>query len=180
MARKERIDDVTIRGASGQQLIFRNFKGEASKFNNAGDRNFCLIIDEELAGELQAKGFLIKHTKARDDFDSVPYIKIKVGYTLKDGTDNPYPPKIYKIDSTGMKALDKTNVKLLDGARITKADLIFSGYEYEDRETGERRYSAYLRNLYVEIEENDLEREYNERFAGMDVQDPNDLPFNIH
>ena len=180
MAIRERIDDVTIRGAAGQQLIFRNFEGAAGKFNNAGDRNFCLIIDEELAGELQSKGFSIKHTKARDDYDSVPYIKIKVGFTLKDGTDNPYPPKIYKIDSTGMKQLDKTNVKFLDGARITKADLIFSGYQYEDRETGEIRYSAYLRNLYAEIEENDLEREYNERFAGMDAQDPNNLPFNIH
>ena len=180
MARRERIDDVTIRGAAGNQIIFRNFEGAAGKFNNAGDRNFCLIIDEELAGELQSKGFSIKHTKARDDYDSVPYIKIKVGFTLKDGTDNPYPPKIYKIDSTGMKALDKTNVKFLDGARIVKADLIFSGYQYEDRDTGEVRYSAYLRNLYAEIEENDLEREYNERFAGMDVQDPSELPFKIN
>ena len=176
MARKERIDDVTIRGAAGQQLIFRNFEGAAGKFNNAGDRNFCLIIDEELAGELQSKGFTIKRTKAREDYDSVPYIKIKVGFTLKDGTDNPYPPKIYKIDSTGMRALDKTNVKLLDGARIKNADLIFSAYSYEDRDTGETRYSAYLRNLYAEIEENELEREYNERFAGMDAQDPNSLP----
>ena len=179
MAKRVRVDDVTIRNASGQHLIFRNFEGAAGKFNNAGDRNFCLIIDDELAAELQAKGFSIKRTKARDDFDSVPYIKIKVGFTLKDGTDNPYPPKIYKIDSTGMKALDKTNVKLLDGARISKADLIFSGYQYEDRETGEIRYSAYLRNLYAEIEENALEREYNARFSGMDVQDPNQPPFDI-
>ena len=35
---RERIDDVTIRGASGQQLIFRNFAGEAGTYNNAGDR----------------------------------------------------------------------------------------------------------------------------------------------
>lgn len=179
MARKERLDDVTIRGAVGQQLIFRNFEGAAGKYNNAGDRNFCLIIDDELAGELQSKGFTVKHTKARDDYDAVPYIKIKVGFTLKDGTDNPYPPKIYKIDSTGMKALDKSTVKFLDGARIKNVDLIFSAYSYEDRDTGEIRYSAYLRNLYATIEENDLEREYNERFAGMDAQDPNSMPFDI-
>ena len=179
MARRERMEDITIRGAAGQQIIFRNFEGAAGQFNNAGDRNFCLIIDEELAGELQSKGFSVKHTKAREDFDSVPYIKIKVGFTLKDGTDNPYPPKIFKIDSSGMRALDKTNVKLLDGARIKSADLIFAGNPYEDRNTHEVRYSAYLRNLYAEIEENDLEREYNERFAGMDSQDPNEPPFKM-
>lgn len=179
MANGKRPEEITIRGAAGQQLIFRNFEGAAGKFNNAGDRNFCLIIDNELAGELQSKGWNIKHTKARDDYDSVPYIKIKVGFTLKDGTDNPYPPKIFKIDSTGMKMLDKSNVKLLDGARISKADLVFSAYSYEDRNTGEIRYSAYLRNLYAEIEENDLEREYNARFAGMDSQDPNTPPFDI-
>lgn len=177
MAKRERIDDITVRNIAGTQLIFRNFAGEANQYNNSGDRNFCLIIDDELAGELQNLGFTIKRTKARDDYDSVPYIKIKVGFTLKDGSDNPYPPKIYKIDSTGMRALNKNTVKLLDGARILKADLIFSGNAYEDRTTHDLRYSAYVRNLYVEIQENDLEKEYNERFAGMDVQDPNDIPF---
>lgn len=177
MAKTERIQDVTIRHIPGQQIIFRNFEGVAGKFNNAGDRNFSLIIDEDLASELQAKGFTVKRTKGNEDYDAVPYIKIKVGFTLKDGTDNPYPPKIFKIDSTGMRQLDKNNVKLLDGARIIEADLIFSANGYEDRTTGELRYSAYVRNLYVTIEENELEREYNERFAGMDSQDPNGLPF---
>ena len=69
MARREKPEEITIKGASGQQLIFRNFEGAAGKFNNAGDRNFCLIIDDELAGELQSKGWSIKHTKAREDFD---------------------------------------------------------------------------------------------------------------
>lgn len=177
MARRERMEDTTIKGATGNQLIFRNFEGNANKFNNAGDRNFCLIIDEELAGELQSKGFTVKHTKGNDDYDSVPYIKIKVSFTLKDGSDNPYPPKIYKIDSTGMRQLSKQTVKILDGSRFKNVDLVFSPNAYQDRETGETRYSAYLKCLYAEIEENDLEREYNERFAGMDSQDPNGLPF---
>lgn len=179
MARGRRIDDITIKGASGNQLIFRNFEGVAGAYNNAGDRNFCLIIDEDLAGKLQSLGFTVKRTKGGEDYEPVPYIKIKVGFTLKDGTDNPYPPKIFKIDSTGMRMLDKSNVKILDGTRLKNVDLIFSGNSYEDRVTGEIKYSAYLRNLYAEIEENDLEREYNERFAGMDSQDPNGMPFRV-
>lgn len=175
---RERISDVTVKGCKGQQLIFRNFEGVANRYNNPGDRNFCLIIDEELASELEAKGFTIKRTKGDGDYDSVPYIKIKIGYTRKDGSDNPYPPKIFKIDSTGMKMLDKNNVKLLDGSRLNNVDLEFSASPYEDRDTGTTKYSAYLKSLYAEIEESALEREYNERFAGMDSQDPNgSLPF---
>lgn len=176
MARKDR-EEITIRHARGEQLIFRNFEGAAGKYNNAGDRNFCLIIDEELAAELQAKGWNIKHTKANETRPSVPYIKIKVGFTLKDGKDNPYPPKIFKITSAGMKLLDKSQVKVLDGSRILEADLEFSSYPYIDRDTGETRFSAYLNNLYATIQESALEREYNERFP--DAQDPSDLPFNL-
>lgn len=175
---RERMSDVTVKGCKGQQLIFRNFEGVANRYNNPGDRNFCLIIDEELASELEAKGFTIKRTKGDGDYDPVPYIKIKIGYTRKDGSDNPYPPKIFKIDSTGMKMLDKNNVKLLDGSRLNNVDLEFSASPYEDRDTGTIKYSAYLKSLYAEIEESALEREYNERFAGMDSQDPNgSLPF---
>lgn len=175
---RERMDDVVVKGCSGQRLIFRNFEGIANRYNNPGDRNFCLIIDEELATALEAKGFTIKRTKGDGDYDSVPYIKIKIGYTRKDGSDNPYPPKIFKIDSTGMKLLDKNNVKLLDGSRLRNVDLEFSPSAYEDRDTGTIKYSAYLKSLYAEIEESALEREYNERFAGMDSQDPNgSLPF---
>lgn len=177
MANKERVDDITIRGASGAQVIFRNFAGEATAFNNPGDRNFCLVIDEELAERLEQIGFTIKRTKEREDYDSVPYIKIKVGYTLKDGSDNNYPPKIFKIDSTGMKMLDKNNVKLLDGARMNKVELEFSARPYEDRKTGEIKYTAYLKSFYAEIEESALEREYNERFANMDSQDPSRTPW---
>lgn len=175
---RERISDVTVKGCKGQQLIFRNFEGVANRYNNPGDRNFCLIIDEELASELEAKGFTIKRTKGDGDYDPVQYIKIKIGYTRKDGTDNPYPPKIFKIDAAGMRMLDKTNVKLLDGSRLSNVDLEFSASPYEDRDTGVTKYSAYLKSLYATIEESALEREYNERFAEKDSQDPNgSLPF---
>ena len=178
MARKDRMEDVTLKGLQNKDIIFRNFEGVANRFNNAGDKNFCIIIDEELAGYLQSKGFTIKHTNGSEDYEPAPYIKIKLGFTRKDGTDNPHPPKIFKIDSTGIRQLNKDTVKILDGVRFTNVDLIFSASPYIDSKTNETRYSAYLSHLYATIEENELEREYNERFAGMDSQDPNGLPFN--
>ena len=174
------MEDITIKGLTGSDIIFRNFEGAANAFNNAGDRNFCVIIDEELAATLQAKGFVIKHTKGGDDYPSVPYIKVKVGFTLKDGTDNQYPPRIYKIDSRGPRQLDKNTVKVLDGSRLSNVDLELSPNAYKDRNTGETRYSAWLSTMYVTIEESNLEREYNQRFANMESQVPvpgNDYPF---
>lgn len=172
------VDNVTLKAVPGEKIIFRNFEGKATPYNNAGDRNFCVILDEDLATQLEAKGFNIKWTKGGDDYPSVPYIKIKLGYTYKDGQDNPYPPRIFKIQqSTGMRSLSKETVKYLDGARIITADLQFNCRPYEDRKTHEIRYTAYLDLLYATVEESELEREYNEKYGNMDSQDPNSVPF---
>ena len=40
-------------------------------------------------------------------------------------------------------------------------------------------YERLIEDVYATVEESDLEREYNERFAGMDSQDPNQPPFEM-
>ena len=152
MAKKERAarrGNVTIEGA---RIIFRNFRGEASQFNRAGDRNFCVVLDPETAEALKADGWNVKYKEPREEGDDpLIYLKVKVAF-------GNYPPIIKQITSGGATKLDADTVMVLDTAAIENVDLIISPYEYEVR--GKSGVAAYLKKMYVTIAEDDLDKKY--------------------
>lgn len=127
------------------KIIFRNFSGKGSKFNPEGQRNFCVILENEMAEDLKAKGFNVKALKPREEGDPLlPYIQVKVNY-------NNVPPKIYIVTKKGKTLLDEQTVKELDNAEIEMVDLIINPNQWEVR--GEKGYSAYVDKMYVTIVE---------------------------
>src|SRR5689334_9464649 len=127
------------------QIIYRNFSGEESQFNRAGDRNFCVILDQETASIMAGDGWNIKHTKPREEGDDeTPYIQVKVKYKVK-------PPKVYMVTSTGRTLLTEDIVGMLDWADFKTVDLIARSYAWE---VGDKSgIAAYLQTMFVTIDE---------------------------
>jgi hypothetical protein len=141
--------NITIEGA---RIIFRNFKGAQTEFNREGDRNFCVVLDPELADVLEQDGWNVKRKDPREEGDDpLLYLKVKVKF-------GDFPPVIKQVTSKGATQLDEDTVMVLDTAAIENVDLIITPYEYTV--SGKSGVAAYLKKMYVTIQEDDLDKKY--------------------
>lgn len=150
----------------GVQLRFRNFAGKEQQYNREGDRNFAVLLDDSVAEQMLADDWNVKYLKPRagdddaDDDGDIPaqaYLQVSIGYKGR-------PPKIVVITSRGRTNLGEDEVEMLDWADIHTADLIVRPYEWTVN--GKTGIKAYLKSLFVTIEEDALELKY----AEMDEQ----------
>ena len=110
------------------RIIFRNFRGEESKYNRAGNRNFCVIIeDSEQAEKLSNDGWNVRLLAPRDE-DEEPRHYIQVAVSFEN-----IPPKVYMITRP---------------------------YSWEVN--GKTGIKAYLKTMYVTIEEDEFAEKYAE------------------
>lgn len=134
------------------RIAFRNFSGNAGKFNAEGQRNFCVFLDDQLAADMAADGWNIKYLKPRDPEDSPQaYIQAKVRFGGR-------PPRCVMITSRGRNDLDEGTVGILDWVDIANVDLILNPSAYDFN--GNSGISCYLKSIFVTIEEDYLERKY--------------------
>lgn len=136
------------------KVIFRNFTGRETEFNRAGDRNFCVLLEESVAQAMQADGWNVKRTKERDEegIGNEPYLKVAVN--LKGAR----PPKVVMITTRGRSFLTEETVETLDWVDILNTDLILNPYEWVVN--GKTGVKAYLDSIYMTIQEDPLEMKY--------------------
>ena len=121
----------------------------------------CVIIDdEELAQKLMADGWNIRTmiNSRNPDGDPVFYLQVAVKF------EN-IPPKIVMITKRKKTELDDESISCLDYAEIKNVDLTIRPYNWVMQEGTKNEKSgvkAYLRSMYVTIEEDEFAAKYAE------------------
>ena len=124
------------------RIIYRNFRGEGSKFNREGDRNFAVIIpNTEIADALTKEGWNVKVKPARDEGDDpFMFLTVKVKF-------NERGPIVYLRTGNRQVKLDEESVEMLDNIDISSVDLDLRPYDWEVN--GKTGRTAYLQSICV-------------------------------
>lgn len=138
----------------GVRIVFRNFKGAEGMYNREGDRNFAVLLDDDVAEDLNKDGWNVKWLKARDEEDNdQAYLSVSVNFKGR-------PPRVVMISSRGRTDLDEESVEILDWVDIANVDLIINPYSWAVN--GKTGVKAYLKSLFVTIDEDELELKYSD------------------
>lgn len=149
MTTKDEQVTLTIEDAT---LIWRNFEGREGPFNGKGERGFSVVLTPEMAETLAKDGWNVKTKDPREDGDENLYtLPVKVSYKYR-------PPRVVMIAGTNRTDLHEDMVEVLDFADIAMVDLIVNAFAWDVQ--GKSGIKAYLKTIFVTVNEDELERKY--------------------
>lgn len=145
----------------GVQIIFRNFAGKEGPYNKEGTRNFGVILPPEAAEDMARIGWNVKVLRARevddgDDLEERPWLPVDVRFDV-------FPPQIYLVTSKNRTLLGENQIEQLDWVEMVNVDLIVRPYEWELN--GKTGVKAYVKTMFVTINEDPLMAKYAEQGA---------------
>lgn len=155
----------------GARIIYRNFSGRGTQYNREGDRNFCVVIeDQETADMLIEDGFNVKIRQPREEGETpFMYLKVNVKFHPKTSDLARLNPTAVLVTGRNRNTLDEESICCLDSIDIANVDLDLSGSNWTVQ--GRSGRSAYLSKIYVTQEI--------DRFAARYAEDeyPGEEPF---
>jgi len=134
------------------RLVFKNFAGKEGKYNREGDRSFSVVLTPEVAEQMIQDGWNVKYLDSREDGEAdTPVVMVSVNFKNR-------PPRVVMISSKKRTTLDEASIEVLDWADIKTVDVLARGYEWNVN--GKTGVKAYLKSLFVTINEDYLEQKY--------------------
>ena len=130
------------------KLYFKNFTGAEGRYNQKGDRNFGVFIDDDTAKQLESDGWNVKYTKPNEEGYQRPYLKVKLNFKGR--------PRLYLVADGRKTILTEETAGELD-------DLVFEKVDLKIRHAYLKNYDCwtqYIDKGYFTVLEDDLDRAY--------------------
>lgn len=131
------------------KLIFRNFNGTVSTYNQEGKREFCAVLPAATADKLRDQGWNVRTIEGRSEgMDPTYYLNVAVSF-------DHYPPTINLVTGDNETTLIAAeDVGMLDWVEIESASMTIRPYHWDVN--GKQGTKAYLKSLFVRIVEDPL------------------------
>lgn len=141
-------NDATNKKLWGTNLIFRNFSGIESQWNEAGNRVTGVIVPPDRVDEFVNDGWNVKIYKPSYDPQAEPtyYVNAKIRY------DN-FPPRIYIKTpySDPLKIEEEKDLNQIDRSEIAYVDVELNL---------SRRNAAYVKTMFINTIVDDFYEKY--------------------
>jgi hypothetical protein len=146
------IDDLEVENAN-IKWAFSHFDGREDTFNNEGDHNFTIIIDDEQeARRLMDEGWNIRTMEGREEGDPPEYLlKVKISFRFS-------APAIFFLKGERRYRADEVDLVDIKRATCEQLDVIIQPSPWvHGRDSG---ISAYVKEMYVKIKESRFAERY--------------------